>query len=167
MANAESIKMPDKHRAQKAQYQARADANLIVRKFTDVPMEVVEYITRASATYGSRSRALQVGIAAVVLSDKPESLMYKAKENTPYTAVSYRLLPQTMGLITRYTPVFGSRGEVIAACYVALRKLDDKMQAAIVDMKSRVRKMEHDLTELRLAQVSLKGNGREARGKKI
>jgi len=126
MANADLTKMAYVDPVRKAEYSY--ESKLIVRRFSDVPNDVVEYITKASATYGSCSRALQVATAAIILSKKPIDLRYRGK-NSRLTTVSYKLLPQTVDLITRYTPVFGTRGKVLEACSVVLQEIDKRIRS--------------------------------------
>lgn len=113
-------------RTKKVAYQIRP--TFIVRRFNDVPVEAAKIITRASATYGSQSRALQVAISVLLLSKDPITLRYRSKGAESLTNVAYKLLPQTVEMINRYTPVFGAKGEVIAACSMVLEEIDKKIR---------------------------------------
>ena len=102
-------------------------STLLVRHFSGVPVEAANIIANASPTYGSRARALQAAMMALVLQKKPTRLRYP-KRKGGVTRVSYKLLPQTVELIDRYTPVFGTSGAVIGALSVVIKAIDKKMR---------------------------------------
>jgi len=110
------------------------DSSLLVRKFPAVSAEAVNIIASSAPVYGSQARALQVATEILIWQKEPIRLRYRIKRNGAMTTASYKLLPRTVELINKLTPIYGrkagSMGErragVIEACASIIEQARDK-----------------------------------------
>jgi hypothetical protein len=87
-----------------------------------VSKTVLKEIRKCCPIYGSQARVLQVGTEILIRQKKPIKLTYTVKRDEKEVRISYKLLPRTIELIDKLTPVYGSNGKVMAACVEVLRE---------------------------------------------
>lgn len=90
-------------------------------KCSAVP-NVAALTIKAARAHGSQGRFLQVATELLIRQKRPVRLKYKIQKEGKEITVSYKLLPRTIELIDRLTPVYGTRGRVILACSEVLKE---------------------------------------------
>lgn len=103
-------------------------STLLVRHFHNVSQESVNIIGDPALRpiYGSRARALQVATEILIWQKRPIRLRYKTKNNGHTTSAAYKLLPRTVELINKLTPVYGSKDKVLDACATVIERSRNK-----------------------------------------
>ena len=104
----------------------RKASGLLVRRFPNVPVEATDIIASNSPIYGSQAIVLLVAAEVLVRQKRPLRLRYRTKKNGKTTTAQYKLLPHTVELINRLTPVYGSKGKVIEACSMVIERVLSK-----------------------------------------
>ena len=101
---------------------AQVLTHLQTRRYTAVPPAAIHLIrsNHFLALYGSQGRALQVATEILIRQKRPIKLKC-GKRGEDTEAISYKLLTRTIQLIERLTPIYGSRGRVVAACAEVLK----------------------------------------------
>lgn len=91
-----------------------------------VPTVALKAIRKLAPVYGSQGRVIQVATELLIRQKKPLKLPYKisigldsGKEKMVRT--NYKLLPRTVELINRLTPIYGTQGKTLVACALVLK----------------------------------------------
>jgi hypothetical protein len=97
------------------------DTQSTARRYT-MPTGVLRDIRKCCPIYGSQARVLQVATEILVRQKKPIRVRYTMNgKDGKEIARSIKLLPRTIQLIDRLTPLYGSHGKLFAVCVDILR----------------------------------------------
>lgn len=95
----------------------------MAKRYTSIPASVVKEIRKASKTYGSQGRALQVATEILIRMRKRPLL--PPESNSVVTKMTYKLVPRTVELIDELADtVYENRQQVFFACVEALKMKD-------------------------------------------
>jgi hypothetical protein len=96
-----------------------AEATTISKRYK-VPTGTHEAIVKLAPEHGSQGRALQVATELLVRMKRPVKVQHD--DDSQLAGQTYKLIPRTAQLIDNLVPIYGTRGNVLAACAAVLQE---------------------------------------------
>jgi hypothetical protein len=94
-----------------------------------LPEAAIEIIAKAGAVHGQQSRAIQVAVELLWWAGPEEFQttdedILRIVRSSPLTGKTYKLPERTVTLIDEMAPVMGTRGNVMCAVAIVLKRID-------------------------------------------